>query len=132
MDSIVESTNGRPIVPHIGFSHAVSCFQPVINSTPVLSESSRSRNIFAAPVTRASLLRSTNDRDKPTHPNEQFDHRLFRGAPVVTAPTFLVFDYIDLYLTFFDMVRFLRVQTKCNKLQARDRFGEYPHPAVAS
>lgn len=74
---------------------------------------------------------ATLDRDKPTHPNEELDHRLFSGASVVTPPPFLVFDYMDWYLTIYDVVYFRCMRNDGNEFQVWVCLGKRCDTSVA-
>lgn len=81
---------------------------------PVILVSSRVLSTFLTPVKWNNLLLSTYDLNVLTHPNEEFDHRLFRDAPVVSPPPVSVFHYIDLYPTFLYLVRSRHMPTDSN------------------
>lgn len=55
------------------------------------------------------------------HPNEEFDHHQPQDAADVTPPPFSVFNYIDQYPSFFDVVCFRRIQAGGNALQVQER-----------
>lgn len=71
---------------------------------------SRVSSMLPVPATWDNLLRQSYDCDKPTHLNEM-NYPCYGDAPVVRPPPLSVFEYLERYLTFFDVGRFSRLQT---------------------
>lgn len=94
-ESVVTSTGSGPVVLDMSFSQPVSVSNSFLSFVLGMSDSSRVPNIFTAPVMQAILLRPIYDRDAPTHPSEEVDHRRLRDAPVVTPAPFSGFDCMD-------------------------------------
>lgn len=67
----------------------------------------------------------------PRHPNEEFDQRRHRDAPVVTPSPFSVFEFLEQYPTCFDVGRSSCMPTGGSELRVRTRPGERRVMAVA-
>lgn len=74
----------RSVVLDTIFSILISIFEPALAYVPVMSDWSLVRNIFPALVTWAKLLCPFHDLNRPTHPNEEFDHGWLHDAPAAT------------------------------------------------
>lgn len=64
------------------------------------------------------------DRNRPTHLNEELGHRPFPDVQVITLSRFSVFQYIDRYLTSFNVVSFRRMWAYCDELEVQERLSE--------
>lgn len=86
----MRSTGGRPVKLNINFCQLVSCFEPLIKSTPEMSESSRMPKVLSNTVTLASQLWSTYNRDVLMNLNKEIHHHRLQDVPVVIPTPFLV------------------------------------------
>lgn len=71
-----------------------------------LFDGEQAPNMFPNPATHDSPLRSGYDRTVPTYPDEEFDHRRNQYGPLLTPPSFTVFEYINQFPDSFDDLRF--------------------------
>lgn len=81
-------------------------------------------NIVSAPVTQVNLLQPLFDLDVPKNLNEKIDDRRLRDALAVSPLQFLVFGYLDQYLTFFDVAHFHCMGTDGNEWKVPDHLRE--------
>lgn len=129
-ESVFTTTVGCPAVLNESCEQPISSFGNSPVCVQVKSDSILVSNIFQTPVTPANWLRPTHDHDVPTHLNEELDYRRLSVAPVLTPPSFSVLDYMNLYPTSFDVVRFRHMHTACNQLQGRGHLGKLRNKAV--
>lgn len=105
-DSVIKSTADRPVVPDTSFSPRKPCeinlCKAYINNVSAQSCS----KYLPCSVMCAYPLWSSYARDIPTHPNKDFDLLCHLDATVMTILQFYAFEYIQWYMTCFDVVSF--------------------------
>lgn len=121
---MVTSTGVCPVVPDKNLSQAFSCFNLVIKCAPQISELNWDPKVFPASITWSNRLRSTYGSFVPAHLSEVLDYNGLSDAPVLTPQKFSLLDYIEWYLTLFDLTCFDRMRTDVEKLEVQDCLNE--------
>lgn len=108
---------------------ASPCWETAIKFVPVISKPGHVTNIFSSLVKR--IYSSQPPFNFEVFISEVVDYSRLRDAAAVIPPLFLVFDYIERYLIFFDEVHFRRMKANSNDLQMPDDLGERHYKSVA-
>lgn len=96
-----------------------------------MSEWSFALKIFPTPLTWTKYFCIAYNSDGLTHPSGEFRHHRFWDGQSVSPPQYSMFGHIRRYPTFFQVVRFCRMQADGPKLEEQDGLGKRHDLTVA-